>query len=506
MITYSKFPKYDKFKKSGAYEVPTSPDYRVYINGEELPVYTSRISSYPFNRTWPGYQRPIEQSELVSFVNLVTDEQVTIEVEPLKKVNAQRVMLKPYAKEIVVDEKEGRYVFTLKENGGYVFELDDYHGLLYIFNNKPVLCESPESVSYYFGPGVYFVGNLRLKSNESIYLDKDAYIYGSIFAEEAENVVVYGNGIFDDSHEERFSPHCSSPYNGNIRFHDCKNVKIAGIGFQNSATWCVNLFHCFDVEIDGINVFGQWRYNTDGVDIVNCQRITIRNSFIHSFDDTITIKGYSWDYDTDNCDMLFERCVLWCDWGRTCELGLETGCREYRNIVFRNCDLLRAGSVACDIQNGDCAEIHDITFENIRVELEGFYTVSVYQANDAQKYEAQDSLEVATIVSITNKRYREREIFEEVGFLGVDDFKKPKKEKYASVCDVQFKDIFIYADEKVLKCMDGKCAVVKIKNSLEGSEYKNITIENVVVNGERLTAEQMRVDLRGIDDKDVHIK
>ena len=506
MITYSKFPKYDQFKKSGAYEVPTSQDYKVYINGEEVPVYTSRISAYPFNRSWPGFQRPIEQSELVSFVNLVADEQVTIEVEPLTKTAYERIMVKPYSKGVKAEKVGGRVAFTLKENGGYVLELDDYHGLLYIFNNKPVLCESPESVSYYFGPGVHFAGMLRLKSNESVYVDKDAYVYGSIFAEDAENVVVYGNGIFDDSHEERFSPHCSSPYNGNIRFHDCKNVKVLGVGFQNSATWCVNLFHCFDVEIDGINVFGQWRYNTDGVDIVNCQRITIRNSFIHSFDDTITIKGYSWDYDTDNCHMLFENCVLWCDWGRTCEIGLETGCREYRNIVFRNCDLIRGGSVACDIQNGDCAEVHNIVFENIRVELEEFYTVSVYQHSDEQKYDAKDSLEVAAIVSITNKRYREREIFEEVGFLGVADFKKPKKEKYASVCDVCFKDIFVYADEKVLKHMDGKCAVVRIENTLDGTEYKNIKIENVVVNGQRLNEEQMSIEVQGMDRKELIIK
>ena len=185
-----------------------------------------------------------------------------------------------------------RIAFTLKENGGYVLELDDYHGFLYIFNNNPVVCENPESVTYYFGPGVYMPGKIVLKSGDSVYLDKNALVYGCLLAENAENIHIYGNGIFDDSGEERFSEHCYEPYtNGNIKFYDCKNVKIEGVGFTNSAIWCVNLFHCINVNIDGINVFGQWRYNTDGIDIVNSKGVVIRNSFVHSFDDTITIKG-----------------------------------------------------------------------------------------------------------------------------------------------------------------------------------------------------------------------
>ena len=79
MFSYSKFTHYYT-KSVFNYEEPISEDYKVFVNGEEIPVYTCRISQYPFNRVWPGYQRSINQTELASFVNIVSDEAVDIEV------------------------------------------------------------------------------------------------------------------------------------------------------------------------------------------------------------------------------------------------------------------------------------------------------------------------------------------------------------------------------------------------------------------------------------------
>ena len=374
MISFSSFKCDDAVF---SFNVPLSKDYKVFIGDKEVPVYTCRISKYPFNSWWPGHQRPINQTDVVSFVNLVCDEEVQIKVQPLTKTAYERIMVKPYSKGVVATKDGDKIVFTLKENGGYVFELDDYHNLLYIFNNKPVLCDNPDNVTYYFGAGIHFTGKITLKSNESVYVDKNALVYGAIFSENAENIKIYGNGIFDGGWEERVSQRCYGPFtNGNVKFYDCKNIKIQGVGFTNSAVWCVNLFHCFDVDIDGINVFGQWRYNTDGIDVVNGKRVTVKNSFVHSFDDTITVKGIDQYCFENNTDMLFENCVLWCDWGKTLEIGLETNCVEYKNITFRNIDVLRGGNTTCDIQNGDCADVHDIVFEDIRIELESFYTQS----------------------------------------------------------------------------------------------------------------------------------
>ena len=259
------------------------------------------------------------------------------------------------------------------------------------------------------------------------------------------------------------------------------------------------------MDIDAINVFGQWRYNADGIDVVNSQRITVKNSFIHSFDDSITVKGIDRYWETDCTDMLFENCVLWCDWGKACEIGLETMCCEYKNITFRNCDVIRGAAVACDIANGDCAQVHDITFENIRLELESFYTAEVYQHTDEQVYTAQDQVKISEFLNIKNRRFRDQAIYQ--GFVKEMQLGLSKDDKnYASVHDITVKDITIYADEKVIDMCGDKCARMAISNYVDTAYFANVYVENVVLNGKKLTKDEMGIALNGVEDTVLTVK
>ena len=503
MIEFSKFI-YKNENISFTYEVPNSKDFKVTLGDREVPVYNCRISKYPFNTWWPGHQRPVSQSETVSFINLVSDEDVELTVEPLTKTEYSRVMLKPYDLGVNPKVSDGRISFTLKENGGYVLELDDYHGLLYIFNNKPCPIEDAASVTHYFGAGVHFPGKITLRSGDTVYVDRDAFVYGSVFAEDAENIRIYGNGIFDDSAEERLCDHCYDAYtNGNIKLYDCRNVSVEGVSFVNSALWCVNLFHCFDVNIDGINVFGQWRYNTDGVDIVNSQRVTLKNSFIHSFDDTVTIKGIDRYAFENNRDILVENCVLWCDWGKTMEIGLETECREYDNITFRHCHILRGGNTVCDIANGDCAHVKNVTFEDISVEHELFHSGELLQRSEDQVYDRQDTVLVSAILRISNPRFRAQ-----YAFLGHSDGALSRKGEsdFAAVSNVTVRDVRIYTCEELASRFGCECAKIEINNHFPTTEYKNISVDGVKLFGKTLSREDMKVIINGCDESVLKVK
>lgn len=500
MFAYSKFIHPYTKSKMPIVE-PVSGDYTVTVNGTPVPVYTARISRFPFNREWPGHQRPLDQTELVSFVNLVSDESLTLAVTTTRP--HKEVRLKPYSKGITPVEANGTITFTLPQHGQFVLECDGYHGCLYIFNSAPIEAPDPASVTHYFGPGIHYPRQITLHSHDRVYIDRDALVYGCFFAEDAEDIHIFGNGLIDDAGEARFNGHCYEAYtNGNLKFYDCQNIRIEGILCRDSAIWCLNLFHCFDVTADNIKIFGQWRYNTDGVDIVNCQNITIKNSFIHSFDDTITIKGIDRYAQTDNVNILTENCVLWCDWGKTCEIGIETACREYRNITFRNCDILRAGNTALDIQNGDCAAVSDILFEDIRVEYNAFDTDARYQASDDLVYDGEGTVQIPALVSILNFRFRSPAMLAAWG--APSDYVDLDGIEQASIKNVTCRHITVFYDESIGRTADGRYRVpIVIRSDVKGVRYENIRLSDITVNGTPITMENADLHVADVDGFDL---
>lgn len=495
MYSYSKFV-HDNYKKSSfKHKEPISKDFKVKLNGEEIPVYTCRISKIPFNRPWPGYQRGIDQTELVSFVNIVSDEEINLEVEILS--DYENVMIRPYSKGITYTDDGGKISFKLKENGQFVFSCDDLHGCLYIFNSKPIAAPSHDEVTHYFGPGIHTPGKITLHDNESIYVDKDALVFGYIYAENAQNIRVFGNGLFDGSGEDRIDINCYEEFtNGNIKFYDCRSVNVEGVLFRDSAIWCINIFHCFNVTVDNVKVFGQWRYNTDGVDIVNSQNITVKNSFIHSFDDTVTIKGIDRYITTDNENITTDNCVMWCDWGKTCEVGLETACRYYKNIVFRNCDIIRAGNTAFDIQNGDCAEVFDVTFENMNVEYNSFDNVPVLQESEEQAYDKYGEIFVPHLISFVNNRFRGDAYCNDI--WGIPKDTAPidlTGVKYAAFHDIAVKNINVYYDEKIPKKDEKYDVPIDISSFIDDVTHYNISVSDIKINGEKVTENDLPVSV-----------
>ena len=490
--------KYSDFNSN----IKRSNSYKVKVNGIDVPVYVSRSSKYPFNTIWPNHQRDINQSELNSYINLISDEKLNIEVEVLTDKKYNSIAIKPYSKKIEYKRCENIISFNIENNGFYILEIDGYHDFLYIFNSREHI-KIDETVTYYFGPGIYDIGKLTLKSNDIVYLDKDAYVYGMIYSKGEKNIKIYGNGIFDGSKEIRPEEDCYSGItNGNVKFYDCENISISGIGFTDSAIWCINLFHSMNILIDDVKVFGEWRYNTDGIDIVNSKDVKIINSFVHSFDDTITLKGIKTYQDTDVENIYVDNCVVWCDWGRCLEIGLETECKKYNNIVFKNCDVLRGGSVACDIQNGGIAEINNIIYENINLEIEESYTESIYQDNDEMEYKPSNEVELSQLIAINNNQYRGRFNCAEISFKESKDF---KDSSIASIKNIKFKNLSVYASENLINKYKEKCITIYARNFVPTATFENILIENIKLNEIKVQEEQINIL---IDEslKDIQIK
>ena len=71
----------------------------------------------------------------------------------------------------------------------------------------------------------------------------------------------------------------------------CKNVKIQGITIINSPFWTVNPEFCENVTIDGVTIANPLSPNTDGINPESCRYVHISNCHISVGDDCITLKS-----------------------------------------------------------------------------------------------------------------------------------------------------------------------------------------------------------------------
>ena len=364
---------------------PVSNDFRITINGQSAETYLARVSAIPFNRVWPGYQRSMDQTELVSFIYFSMDEGDEIKLKITADKDFSDVCIRPLSKNIKPVISGRDIEFTLTQIGQYSLELDGYHNNLHIFANPTYNFHDEVDINdpnvIYFGEGIHNPGVIELKSGQTLFLDEGSVVYTAVIARKAKNVRVIGTGILDNSWEKRETA------KGPLNLFNCMNAEVKGIIFRDSTVWTATIYNSDNVTFDNIKAIGMWRYNSDGIDFVNSANGIVKNSFLRNFDDVIVLKGLK-GYDTRNVEnILVSNCVLWCDWGRELEIGAETCANEYRNIIFEDCDLIHGAHIRLDFQNGDRASVHDVLFNNIRIEYSKYTLKPVYQHSDDQVYD-----------------------------------------------------------------------------------------------------------------------
>jgi hypothetical protein len=250
------------------------------------------------------------------------------------------------------------------------------------------------------------VGWVRLKSHDRVYVDRDAIVFGCFTGENVEDVKIFGHGVIDGRVCERVFEGCYTPLQPScVRFHGSRKIEIDGPILMDSPNWALAFFGCEDVSVSHVKVVGQWRYNTDGIDICNSRRVTVGDSFVRSFDDTIAVKGVLPYRDLPVEDVTVERCVLWCGWGKTIEPGVETWASAFRRVRFSDCDIVRSSSSALNISAGGSAVMEDFLFKDIRVEMQTDNLPEVLQESDGQRYDPRGRKSFPMLVKVDNTRY-----------------------------------------------------------------------------------------------------
>ncbi len=351
---------------------PADSIYKVRVDGKPVPVRPIRISAMPFNQWGADYQRPMDQTEIAGMINLEADGEIQLHVDVSKEF--KEAVIRPLKSAVEPVVNGSSVDFSLPGPGYYVLELDGYHNPLEIFV-EPVRDFAKEiaEANIIFGPGRHEPVVVKLKSHDRVYIDRDALVVGSFQIDGAEDVRVSGYGIICGSRNFRRGLDCyRDGMDGAVRIIDSGNIVFDGPVILDSACWCVSAFNSANLEFAHLKITGAWRYNTDGIDICNSQHVRIHDCFIHSFDDTVVLKGIPFSPDCLNpvSDVLVERCVCWCGWGRTLEVGLETWASCFRGIVFEDCDLIHNNAAAISIHLGGPGLVEDVTCRNIRIEYD----------------------------------------------------------------------------------------------------------------------------------------
>lgn len=461
--------------------------YKIFINNKIITPEEITVSAYPFNRTWPGKQRDCSQSETAYMVRCFGEGKLDVVIETKEEIKA--AVIRPLSKNIALNTEKHKISFSLPANGKYAIEINGVHHAIHLLYQKSVNHSDFPEPTYWFKKGHYNVGLLKLKNGETVCIEKDAVVHGSLLAVDAKDITIYGDGILCGDWEERTERHGDIGFNnenifqpedihtcGGIRTYRCNNISISGITVTDTASYAISFFATDKISIENVNVLGLWKYNCDGIDFFNSSNITVKDCFVRSFDDSMCMKGltaFSY-HNMENAHI--SNCVFWCDWGKNIDIGLATACKEIKNIVWENCDIIHNSAICIAISNGQWADVHDISYKNIYIEYAKTTRKEIIQKSDEQKYDVDDSVKIPTLIYFSDRRRNWQ------GNVA-SELEEPK------IRNIEINGIHLFVDKKIDRKPD-----IKIEKNIENSVFENIVIKNIFINGKILDTSHLCID------------
>lgn len=334
-------------------EIPLSPDYKLKINGGTQMVY---------------------YNEFFSFAIFAVRQESVLNCELEVGFTFAEVKIRPAGAGVSCRREGNILYFNMQPMQKITLEFD---GCLvtpvYILSNR--YAKKPVDTTIHFERGkIYNVGNLELKTNDVVYIEEGSFVCGRIFSQMADNIRIVGNGILYGGVWHEWDENSMET---TIQFTLGKGLLIEGVSIVDGGSWHVVPVASRDIVIWDVNIMGKV-ITGDGLDIVGCQNVLVKNCFIRANDDCISIKGCEYK-DPSGCtntkNVTIQNCVFWnAEYGNVLEIGYETRCEEICDITFKDCDIIhcqyegnQSGGVFT-IHNGDRAKVHHVYYENINVE------------------------------------------------------------------------------------------------------------------------------------------
>ena len=246
-----------------------------------------------------------------------------------------------------------------------------------------------------FDVGRFLTGSIHLKSNVTLHLREGAVIVGSlnpwdydrqiftalVLSEGQENIAITGDGVIDGQGRQVARNVVDLVHRGLIKdafrndrpevedrpmlvyFRNCTNVTIQKVTMRNAAAWVQTYDQCAALNIDSITVDSRAFWNNDGLDIVDCDSVTVANSYIDAADDGICLKSHDPNKVCQNINI--RNCVI-----RSSASGIKFGTASlggFRNIRIANIRIFDTYRSAVALEAVDGGSIGNVEIDSLQV-------------------------------------------------------------------------------------------------------------------------------------------
>ena len=357
-------------------EEKLSNEYTLNAEGKDVPVYTAMVDTHAGE--WdPTY----------SFAYF--DFEGNIEIEIHSSIPLTEVSIRPVSEGITAKISGNKATFKLNKPGNYVIERNGNgrKDLLLLFAN-PLETYKPDKTDpnvIYFERGKHTPGEIKISSNQTLYIESGAVVDGYIKAS-GDNIRILGRGILMSRGKDKHTFYPSL-----LVLNKCKNVEVEGIILRKeSRSWTVIPRGCDNVTISNIKICNSYTGNDDGFDPVNTRNLIIQDCFVRTKDDCFALKGLK-NEDGDCENITVRRCTFWSDECCAILLGDECRAAHMRNILFEDCNVMylsyeKYPKKLLMLHCSDGMIMENIRLENFSVYGEGQKTNYIEITSELNKY------------------------------------------------------------------------------------------------------------------------
>lgn len=334
--------------------------YEVKVNGQAVQVFHAGLNVYfaSFDFIGNAEVKVISHYNTNSYSGQTSNKE-TIKVDDRGYWRGE-VNIRPLSKNIHPTLKGSDVSFSLSEAGQYSVERigtsDFKDDVIFLFANRPDT-NIPNLTAknlIHLKAGIHH-RNIDLKSGQTLYLDAGAVLFGAINVWDAKNVSILGRGtvVYYGPQSETHDDGWKNQKNWHpLTTNNVQGLTVRGVTFVcKSRTWTIQTHTTFDAIFDNIKILAvnPQNINGDGIDWYGGGRAKVLNSFIRSMDDCFAF------FTKDSCkdmwamtkntegevkDIYIENCVLWTTLANVFRIGFNGQALTTENISMKNCDII----------------------------------------------------------------------------------------------------------------------------------------------------------------------